>query len=321
MTISTRPIEVADAEALSALMARIEGDHMTGFCLSPAEVVELLEEMPSSTHEGAWDGDELVAFTTVMPHEPTETEQHFLFFGDVDPSRLGEGLGTVMFARGLDRAREHHDRTAPDVTARYVATAYEGRDDQADLFASAGLSPGRHSYRMVARLDGDIPEPALPDDLTVSAFDIADAEELRVAHNAVFADYPDGSPADPEFWSGFMVRAAHARPELSPIARAADGAVAGYVFTHEYAVPVSGQAGREMYVPYLGTRADQRGRGLASGLLAKVLRDCRDAGYDVVSLDVDTENPTGALAIYQRAAFVQVGRRDFYQLVEPPTST
>jgi ribosomal protein S18 acetylase RimI-like enzyme len=319
MTISTRLLEVADAEPLAALMARIEADHMTGFCLSAPEVVELLEQMPSATHEGAWDGDELVAYTTLMPHDPTETEQHFVLFGDVDPGRFGEGLGTLMLARGLDRAREHHARTASQVAARYVATAYEGRDDQADLLASAGLTPGRHSYRMVARLDGDPPEPSLPADLTVSAFDPADAEELRVAHNAVFADYPDGSPADPEFWNGFMIRATHARPGLSPIARDAAGAVAGYVFTHEYAVPVSGQVGREIYVPYLGTRADQRGRGLASGLLAKVLRDCRDAGYDHVSLDVDTENPTGALAIYQRAGFVQVGRRDFYQLVEPPS--
>jgi mycothiol synthase len=319
MTISTRPIEVADAEALAALMARIEADHMTGFCLSAPEIVELIGDLPSASHEGAWDGDDLVAWTTLIPHEATEDEQHFTFFGDVDPARFGQGLGTQMLGRGLERAREHHSRTAPQVAARYVATAYQGRDDQADLLASAGLVPGRHSYRMVARLDGALPVPSVPADLTISVFDPTQAEELRVAHNAVFADYPDGSPADPEFWTGFMVRAAHVRPAFSRIARDPGGEVAAYVFTHEYAVPVSGLAGREMYIPYLGTRRDQRGRGVASGLLATVLHECRNAGYDVVSLDVDTENPTGALAIYQGAGFVQVGRRDFYQLVEPPS--
>ena len=317
MTISTRPIAPSDAGALAALMARVEADHMTGFCLSAPEVVEMLEDLPSASHEGAWDGDDLVAWTTVMPNAPTDNEQHFLLFGDVDPHRFGEGLGTTMLGRSLDRAREHHHRAAPQVAARYVATAYQGRDDQADLLAAAGMTQGRHSYRMVARLDGDLPEPRLPDDFTVDAFDRAHAEELRVAHNEVFSDYPDSTPADPEFWNGFMVTAAHVRPDLSPVARDARGAVAAYVFTHEYAVPVSGVTGREMYVPYLGTHRDHRGGGLASGLLAKVLRDCRDAGYDVVSLDVDTENPTGALAIYQRAGFGQVGRRDFYQLVEP----
>jgi ribosomal protein S18 acetylase RimI-like enzyme len=317
MSISTRPIGFDDADELAALMARVEADHMTGFCLSAPEVVEMLEDLPSASHEGAWDSGELVAWTTVMPHEPTDAEQHFILFGDVDPARFGQGLGTRMFARSLDRAREHHARTAPEVAARFVATAYQGRDDQADLLASAGLAPGRHSYRMVARLDGDIPSSTLPDDLTVSAFDVADAEELRIVHNEVFADYPDGHPADPEFWNGFMVRASHVRPAQSAVARDADGGVAAYVFTHEYAVPVSGQVGREMYIPFLGTRRGQRGRGLAAGLLAKVLHDCRDAGYDVVSLDVDTENPTGALAIYQRAGFVEVGRRDFFQLVEP----
>jgi len=33
------------------------------------------------------------------------------------------------------------------------------------------------------------------------------------------------------------------------------------------------------------------------------MRQYAEAGYDEASLDVDSENPTGALGVYQRAGF------------------
>jgi mycothiol synthase len=317
MSLTRRPLTADDADRLADLMMRIEADHMTGFCLSAPEFVEIVEDMPTASHEGAWDGDDLVAYTTVIPSEPTESEQRFILFGDVAPDRMGQGIGTEMVAGSLERSRRHRDSVAPGVPIRVTATAYAGRDDQADLLASAGMTAGRHSYRMVARLAERLPGTDLPDDLEVSSADPVDSEELRQVHNAVFADYPDGSPADAGFWNTFMVTARHNRHDISVVARDAGGEVAGYVFAQEYAVPVAGPVGREIYLPYLGTVAAQRGRGIAPALLGRVIDRARDAGYDAVTLDVDTENPTGALKIYQEAGFVQVGRRDFFHLVEP----
>ena len=78
----------------------------------------------------------------------------------------------------------------------------------------------------------------------------------------------------------FMVTArAHTRHELSAVARDGDGAVAAYVFAHEYAVPPSGGPGPEVHVPYVGTLPAHRGRGLATGLLARVLHAPASAGY------------------------------------------
>ena len=57
-------------------------------------------------------------------------------------------------------------------------------------------------------------------------------------------------------------------------------------------------------------------RGLATGLLSRVLHGAREAGYPTASLNVDTENPTGALGIYERAGFRQSYRQDFYHLDE-----
>ena len=317
MTLEVRLLLEDDAAALARLMSAVEADHMTGFCLTEDEVLELMRDLPSASHEGAWDGDELVAYTTVMPRGVDRGEQRFVFFGDVHPARAGEGIGTLMLGRALQRAREAHAEQAPGVVANYVTTAYAGNDTQADLMRSFGMSEGRHSYRMVAGYD-TVGEAEWPEDVTVTGFDRATGEELRAAHNTVFADYPDGGVIDEETWRGFMVTASHVRPEQSIVVWAADGSVAAYLFVHEYAVPVSGQPGREGYVPYLGTLPEHRGRGLASSMLTEALSRCRAAGLDRLCLDVDTENPTGALGIYRRAGFEQVGRRDFFHLVEQP---
>jgi mycothiol synthase len=253
-----------------------------------------------------------------MPGVPRDAGQRFILFGDVDPGRLGEGIGTLMLARSLDRARAIHAADAPHVPARFSATALAGRDDQADLLAAAGMHPGRHTFLMVADLSRPVASPDLPAGLSASAFDAPLGEELRLAHNEAFADHPDGTPVSAGFWAMFVVRAAHSRHELSLVARDETGSVAGYVFAHEYAVPPSGGPGPELHVPYVGTLPRHRRQGLAGSLLARVLALGRDAGYVTASLNVDTANPTGALGLYERAGFRPSYRQDAYHLDEQP---
>jgi mycothiol synthase len=316
MGIRARDLAPGDAPALAGLMARIEADHPTGFCLGPVEVRELMADKPDAVFEGAFDGDDLVAYTTVMPGVPRESGHRFVLFGDVDPSRLGEGIGTLMMARSLDRCRAIHAADAPRVPARFSARALAGRDDQADLMAAAGMHAGRHSFLMVADLDEPVCGPDLPAGLSITAFEADHGEELRLAHNEAFADHPDATPISADFWATFMVRATHNRHHLSVVARDDAGSVAGYVFAHEYAVPPSAGTGPELHVPYVGTLRRYRGRGLAGSLLSRVLELGRDAGYVTASLHVDTANPTGALGVYERAGFRPAYRQDVYHLDE-----
>lgn len=318
MGIHTRDLAAGDASDLAALMARIEVDHPTGFCLGATEITEIMRDKHDAVFDGAFDGETLVAFTTLMPGAPQHGQQRFFLFGDVDPQRLREGLGTLMLTRQLERGRAIHAATAPDVAAAYSGSALAGRADQAGLFVSAGFEAGRHSFLMVADLT-TVPAPVpLPEDVTVEPFDPSRAEEVRLAHNTAFADNPDSSPVGAEFWAMFVVRSVHNRHHLSAVARDRSGAVVGYVLAHEYAVAPSGGPGPELHVPYVGTVPEHRGRGLATALLGHVLRLGHEAGYTTASLNVDTHNPTGALGIYERAGFVQVYRQDFYTLTEPP---
>ena len=323
MNPTVRDLGPDDAPAVADLMARIESDHPTGLCLSGDEVAELMRDKPGCVFEGAFAGGDLVGFTTVLPSQPNADGQRFLLFGDVDPDRLGEGIGSLMLTRSLERARAIHRVDAPAAPARYAGAALADRHDQAELMRAAGLVPGRHSFLMVAELDEHLPglQP-VPSGLVVEVLDDQTAElrahEHLAAYNAAFADYPDGTDLDAEFWGGFMVSASHNRHALSQVARDDRGSIVGFVYAHEYAVAMSGAEGREVYVPYVGTLPAHRGRGLATALLGRVLHDARAAGCVRAALNVDTANPTGALGIYERAGFRQSYRQDFYHLDEPP---
>jgi ribosomal protein S18 acetylase RimI-like enzyme len=317
MTLHPRPVTPDDADAVAALMTRIAADHPTGFELSAAEVVELLSDYPGLVFEGGWEGEELAAYTTVMPQAASAGVHPFLFFGDVDPAHLGRGFGTHMLERAVATGREIHWRESPEESVRFGTRAFEGRDDQADLLRSHGFVLDRHNFLMFSALAG-LPTPVLPGDLVLGIFDPADAEELRTAQNEAFADYPSYTDVDQLNWAAFMVAAAHVRNEQSFVLRdpTRDNAVAAYVFTHEYAIAPSGEQGREAYVAYVGTLPGYRGRGLATNLLAHTLHACKAAGFDTSSLDVDTANPAGALGIYERAGYSVRYRQDNYALVE-----
>lgn len=318
MPFSVRRLDDTDAGRFAALARAVEADHPTNLQLSAEEFVEV-RRLAGAVLEGAFDGEELVAWSGFLAQAPQQGGRRVQVVGDTHPSHLGRGLGTLMATRALHGARARHAADGGGLPATYVSRAVTGRSDQADLLARLGYRPERYRFTMVATLDGlDVPPPR-HQGYELVGFDPADSELLRLAHERAFADYPVPSAMSADVWDGFMVRPRHARHGLSSWLRdAGSGEVAAYLFTHEYAAPLSGlTGGRETYVPYLGTLPAHRGRGLASALMSHTLRAARDQGVARTSLEVDAHNPTGALGFYERAGFRTVARFDEHTLTEP----
>ena len=104
------------------------------------------------------------------------------------------------------------------------------------------------------------------------------------------------------------------RPELCRIARRGEE-VLGFVITEINEDDWERQGSRSVYIGLVGTVRESRGRGMASALLADVLAASRTAGLELAVLDVDTENPTGALGVYTRLGFVPTTRDVAYRVV------
>lgn len=235
-------------------------------------------------------------------------------FGCVDPGWQRRGIGTGLLGWMEQRTRERFAEDAPAGSAsaarrpRLRLHMEQQHEHQAALFAGSGYQVVRYFNEMHRPLDTGFPEIELDDELELAAFGPQLHEAVRQAHNDAFRDHWGSEPRDEEGW-GFVVHDPQARPDLSAVVlERSSGRVAGYQLASYDAESAVSRGFSEGYTDLLGVRREFRGRGIAQALLADAMRRFAAAGLDKASLDVDSENPTGALALYTKMGYVAVNR-------------
>jgi mycothiol synthase len=305
--ITLRPLTRADIPAWARLLADIEKVDQTGEHYSAAD---LEEEMANPEIEvgkdivGAYDGDTLVGYFSILPRG--EGEGHFKVHveGSVLPLRRGEGIGTRLVEAMLARAEQVHAERRPDLPVRLTTTGLSSDEAQADLLARAGMSGERWNFVMRTGLDALPDEIPLPEGYELVRYDASMAAAMLEAHNTAFLDHPNFTPWSETLWKQFVTESRSFRPDLSfVVVPVGEKEIVAYLQTAEFDAYFEVTGRREAYVGKLGTLREHRGKGIAGGLLVHCLHAYREAGFDEASLDVDSENPTGALGIYERAGF------------------
>lgn len=322
MDLSLRPLGPADIPAWAALLADIETVDRTGEHYS---VADLEEEMGNPEVEvgkdfvGAFDGDRLVGYYSVLPRGEAEGTFKVHVQGSVLPERRGQGVGSrlapAMLARGTAAATERR----PDLPARIMTTGLSANAAQEDLLTSLGLRGERWNFVMRTALT-DLPDaPPVPEGYELRAYDDSMGGAVLEAHNLAFdGDHPNFTPWTESVWKQWVTGSHTFRPALSRVVvPAGSDRVVGYLTTHEFEGYFEATGRREAYIGKVGTLREHRGRGIAGALLGHCLHACAEAGYDEASLDVDSENPTGALGVYERTGFTVESRWTNYFLTVP----
>jgi ribosomal protein S18 acetylase RimI-like enzyme len=85
-----------------------------------------------------------------------------------------------------------------------------------------------------------------------------------------------------------------------------DGRVDGYVLCYQFQPD-------EIYIGQLGVVPSARRQGLAKALLEAAVASIARAGVPKTGLDVDSDNPDGAGALYTALGFDTVRRSAMYQ--------
>ena len=101
-------------------------------------------------------------------------------------------------------------------------------------------------------------------------------------------------------------------PELWRVAWDGDQ-VAGVIMVRVLTAYNEEHDARRVLINGVSVRRPWRGRGLARALLADALRGARDAGFTSATLDVDAENPNGALGVYEAVGFEVDSRSRAYR--------
>lgn len=318
-----RPLTTEDIPAWARLLAAAEAVDHTGEHYNEADLVEEMANPDLDLEHdlvGAFRGDELVGYYCVYPRTADDEVHKVGLEGTVHPDLRGQGIGSLLARAMRERALTVHRDRHPDRQGLLMLSGLSANSAQGQLLADVGLAPHRWSFTMRADLGRELAAPPpVPDDLELTRYDASLDAAMHAAHNAAFVDHPDWTPWSESMWRHWVSDSRSFRPEMSflLVDRARPDVAVAYVQTSEFDAHQAQTGRREAYVGKVGTRREHRGRGLASLLLAHALQEYRTAGYDEAALDVDSENPTGALGVYRRAGFEVESRWTDYALTVP----
>jgi mycothiol synthase len=308
-----RPAAASDVPAWAALIARTAAVENPVWYDREADLEQQVASgknpLAANTVLGLDGGGVIRAYARIAKN-PDAIKAHG--FGCVDPEWQRRGVGTALLGWLEQRARQRFAADARGTGAPVLPRLRIGTEQQhghqARLLESAGYAVVRYFNEMHRSLDQPLPTNVLAGGLVLAAMAPELHEQVRLAHNEAFSDHWGSEPRDEEAWS-FTVNHPHTRPDLSAVVLdAATGTVAGYQLAcHDPDIAVR-RGFREGYTLLLGVRQEHRGRGIAQALLADAMHRFTGAGMDVASLDVDSENPTGALALYTKMGYRAVSR-------------
>jgi Acetyltransferase (GNAT) family. len=263
---------------------------------------------PSSDVVLAEVGDALVGYAWVAWVDTTDGLREFRLGGHVDPGWQGRGIGRRLLAWQEQRAREHPAAgTGPP--CHFATWAPDSRVKKQRLFERAGYQAARYAFSMRRPTLDDVVLPPMPEGLEVRpiGLDRASQRQMWDADVEAFQDHWGGFDASEAAFENSLT-APNRDPLLWIVAWDGD-AIAGGVTNAIFADDNEAFGQRRGWLDTVFVRRKWRRRGLGAAIVARALLRLREAGMNEAMLGVDSENPSGALGLYERAGFV-VDRRE-----------
>jgi ribosomal protein S18 acetylase RimI-like enzyme len=236
-------------------------------------------------------------------------------WGVVHPDHRGRGLGWLLLDLIEARAREHA-ALAPGggTTLRWGVIA----PDRAahSMLEARGFVEERHSWAMETRVGADgagAAEPAPPAGVTIRPFDPeTDAAAVHASIEESFTGHYAWVPRPFEEWAAMRMERQSFDPGLWRVAVSHEDGVVGALI----GVITEGKG----FIETLGVVPAWRGRGVGLVLLRSSFAEFGRRGIETVALDVDSENATGAVALYERAGMHVTRQFDtFAKHIDPPS--
>jgi ribosomal protein S18 acetylase RimI-like enzyme len=205
----------------------------------------------------------------------------------------GSALLAPLVAMGLEAA----ERRAEGDGWKVEAGTFAQDEVYIDILEQAGFSEIRRFWHMTIDLDpAQTSEPTAPVGVRIT---IAESDDdRRLLHRIdeiAFAEHFGFVPHPYEEWIPWFSDRRDARPDLWRIAWLDDEPVGLCMLDDSRADRGAG------HVRILGVIPEARGRGIALWLLGSAFAQAAREGRTAMTLSVDSDNTTGATALYERA--------------------
>ena len=248
----------------------------------------------------------VIAYGLVVLSPGQETLVRSIFLGGVRPSHRGQGIGRQLLAWQEARALQQFAGSEKPLPGWMIVWTDERAKPTVRLAERSGFRIVR--YFLELRRDLSVPVAARPlAGSDIVPFTADRSEAVRLARNDAFRDHWGSQPTTQEDWQESVSREVF-RPDLSYLAIAPGGEVAGFVLSEVNEEDFEPQGFTSAYIDLVGVPRAFRGRGVAPALLTRTLEAVAAAGLEQAVLDVDAENPTGALGLYTDVGFAEANR-------------
>jgi ribosomal protein S18 acetylase RimI-like enzyme len=257
---------------------------------------------------------ETISYSRGTWREEASGERRYMFFGRIIPAWRRKGIGRAMLSWMEKRLREIAAGHPAEVKKYILCVAEQGEAGFAAMVEKAGYEPARYGFHMVRPDLENIPDFSLPEGLEVRPVLPEHYRAIWEADNEGFRDHWGFVEGDEEDYQAWLTDTITFQPELWQVAwDSATDQVAGQVRTyinHDQNKLYNRKRG---YTEFISVRRAWRRRGLARALIARSLRAQKKAGMSESALQVDSENLSGAVRIYEDCGFRVVKRETIYR--------
>lgn len=309
--VTLRPVELGrDDDALSELITRTNmHDDLDWLMTVPQFRMELGDQGPyhpdRDCRVATRDG-EAVGFARISSRaRGPQKVVHRIELWTV-PEWRRHGIGSALAAWAAERTGGLLDQPGlwPDGAIHELSSTVDETNLASVAFAEAmGYRLIRYSFEMRRRLDQPVDDVPLPDGLEFRPVEEQDHRQIWRANAEAFADHWEAAErtetdyvqtySDPDLDTSLW-RVAWDGDEVA-------GVTMNAIFTEE-----NERLGIKVgWLEQVSTRREWRRRGVGAAMIAASLKVFAERGMDEASLGVDAENPTGALALYERLGFTR----------------
>ncbi len=310
-TYTWRPYRRPDVPALYQMMLTVDRAEDRRMLLTLEDMGTQFDDPWSNAETDslvafAADG-QLAAWARVFANPEPQDECRAFLWWEVHPHHRENGLADFVLSWMEARGRAKLNEMPPHLPRVLRSSVPDDLHVRVTLLERHAFRPVRYFYRMRRDLSRPIPDEHAPEGITLHTFSPELGARAREALNESFSDHWSFEPVSEADWRMFFIGRSDFRPDLTFIAMESDQVV-GICINVVNRETNERQGSNEGWIQDLGVRRAWRKRGLASALLCATLRAFKADGLDAAMLGVDTENPTGALRLYQRLGFSPIKR-------------
>jgi mycothiol synthase len=304
--VSWRPLDRSDLAAVAELAGTcLAVDGGLGSLFDAQNLQARFFPEPPAAAIGSVDTGGRMAACAAVQLAGGSDEQQAVMVGHVRPDLRTRGIGDFLIGWAEAKALSLFAEAGAERGMLVVRT--ESLTEAADsLYRRRGFK--QTFEQLVMRRDFSLPLPdcPLPRGVTLANWRAELGEQFYRAYYPAFRDRPGFPGWSAEEWVSHVV-GNDLVPEWTLLAQAGDQPVGFVIGCSDLTADPPGG-----YVWQTGVIPSWRRRGIASALLAEMMRRMQAAGTLWTQLVVTNDNP-GAVLTYERLGFTTIGRRAQYE--------